>query len=180
MSNAGLAAGVHRPGAAVRMLGMGNRDWEFERHLSRRGLFSVAVLYAIVASSLVVFNLDHGAGSFNLAAVFAAISAYYFWLGIRAHRREKNRSLTVVCDSLLMLSAAVRMRGMEQTAVALIVRILENVAENPQRFRDAIPNGQERTYFAGFDFALGLFLGFQTCSVLNSVKDNCHMIGDDS
>lgn len=51
------------------------------------------------------------------------------------------------------------MRGMTPTAKEDFVRILVHVAEHPQNYRDVIPNGHERTFFAGLDFSLRLFLG---------------------
>lgn len=52
------------------------------------------------------------------------------------------------------------MGGMASPAIEDIIRILEDVAQDPERCRDAIPIGQEQTYFAGVGFALRLFLRF--------------------
>lgn len=69
---------------------MSDRGWNFERHLTSKGSFAVAAPFALTSACLFALNWGRAAQSFNLAAAMAATSAFHFWLGMRARRREQS------------------------------------------------------------------------------------------
>lgn len=78
---------------------MSNRYWNFERYRTSGQSFAMAMLFALVAGTMVAMNWGLPPKNYSLAASMAAIAAFHLWLGIRAHRREQDSAPNLVSES---------------------------------------------------------------------------------